>query len=337
MRLILSILLLVSVAAAQGGGTPLFPVIKDKKWGYINPKGELAIPYKFQYAMPFWDGLAAAKNDAGKFGFIDKDGKWVIKPQYRTVNRFTDGACLVQPMARDAKSVFIDKKGKPFMEGARDMSMEFSDGLVLHAPRHEKKYNIRNVTYYNRKGEAVIKIPQISGGDSFSGGLAAVTRLVKGKASVTYIDVRGEVVIGESLGLLAGGSFSEGLAYARSARHEGCIGPRGKWLFFVKGVVQPFKSGLARVGYDRVGFIDKHGKFAIKPTFAAAGDFAEGFAPVKLAATGPWGYCDRTGRVVIEPKYLGASQFEFGLARVTFVGGWGYIDGTGRMVWQYKP
>ncbi len=60
---------------------------EDGKWGYINSKGELAIPCTFDDAEPFKDGLAlvsknekkAAGGSETQHGFINKAGETIIK------------------------------------------------------------------------------------------------------------------------------------------------------------------------------------------------------------------------------------------------------------------
>ena len=81
----------------------------------------------------------------------------------------------------------------------------------------------------------------------------------------------------------------------------------------------------------KYGFIDRHGKFVIPPTFTSAGYFSEGLAPVKVEGkdhslgkgqltrreTGKWGYIDRTGTFKISPQFGSASSFSEGLAKAT--------------------
>ncbi|ECC1273812.1 WG repeat-containing protein, partial [Campylobacter coli] len=51
----------------------------------------------------------------------------------------------------------------------------------------------------------------------------------------------------------------------------------------------------------RWGFIDRSGKFVIKPKFDSIWDFSEGLAKVKL--NGKYGFIDKSGKIVIEPKF----------------------------------
>ena len=60
------------------------------KWGLIDKSGKFVIEPKFDRIGYYWDGLAEVKvND--KYGFIDKDGKLVIEPKFESVCGFHDG------------------------------------------------------------------------------------------------------------------------------------------------------------------------------------------------------------------------------------------------------
>jgi hypothetical protein len=64
----------------------------SNKIGFINIKNELVIPFIFdrdveqtKFGSSFYrfkNGYCVMGNGSGKFGFIDKKGNWVIKPQY---------------------------------------------------------------------------------------------------------------------------------------------------------------------------------------------------------------------------------------------------------------
>lgn len=47
----------------------------DRHFGYVNSKGEVAIPLNFSAAAGFSEGLAAAADQSGKWGWIDRTGK----------------------------------------------------------------------------------------------------------------------------------------------------------------------------------------------------------------------------------------------------------------------
>ena len=59
---------------------PLYP-FKDSqsgKWGYTDMAGNMVIPYKWDFAEFFMQGLAMVRNDNGKCGYIDKEGNIVV-------------------------------------------------------------------------------------------------------------------------------------------------------------------------------------------------------------------------------------------------------------------
>ncbi|ENA9430640.1 WG repeat-containing protein, partial [Campylobacter coli] len=63
-----------------------------------------------------------------------------------------------------------------------------------------------------------------------------------------------------------------------------------------------FSEGLAGVKLNgRWGFIDRSGKFVIKPKFDSIWDFSEGLAKVELNRK--YGFMDKNGKIVIEPKF----------------------------------
>lgn len=51
--------------------------IADAQWGYINPKMEVVIPFKFLFAEPFKNGIARVTEEGQKWYFIDKNGNCV--------------------------------------------------------------------------------------------------------------------------------------------------------------------------------------------------------------------------------------------------------------------
>lgn len=73
----------------------------DYKIGYINKKGEVVIDAsEYKEILPFSDGVAAVrKYIRGRYGYIDKTGKTIIKPQYRSASDFKNGIAKVEVYA----------------------------------------------------------------------------------------------------------------------------------------------------------------------------------------------------------------------------------------------
>ena len=69
-------------------------VAKNGKYGAINNKGEMVIPFEHEYIGHFADRLAAMKKN-GKYGYINTLGKVVISCKYDAAGDFHDGMAYV--------------------------------------------------------------------------------------------------------------------------------------------------------------------------------------------------------------------------------------------------
>lgn len=78
----------------------LAPVWAHGKAGFVDTTGKMVIPARFfpNSTLPFQEGLAAAfaagKN--AKAGFINREGRWAIPPQYDDARHFCGGVAPVQ-------------------------------------------------------------------------------------------------------------------------------------------------------------------------------------------------------------------------------------------------
>lgn len=100
----------------------LMRIVKDGQIGFADSVGNIVIAPQFTAVMPFRNGLAAYCPDCvsnkagehsswigGKWGFVNKSGHTVIKPNFeRIVQPFnTDTAVVI----RNGKQIVIDRKG----------------------------------------------------------------------------------------------------------------------------------------------------------------------------------------------------------------------------------
>jgi len=87
---------------------PMFPIGKDGSWGYASEGGDLQIDYLFDEAKLFNQSRAAVKVD-GKYGFINRNGEFLIKPKYDSIISIRSNHSLVQ---KRKKQYWIDLNGK---------------------------------------------------------------------------------------------------------------------------------------------------------------------------------------------------------------------------------
>lgn len=78
-------------------------------WGYIDKQGRMAVTPAYEHASPFQNGLAAVSQDH-LWGYIDTKGQWVIKPRYTRASGFNaEGTALVED---GELNLLIDRQGK---------------------------------------------------------------------------------------------------------------------------------------------------------------------------------------------------------------------------------
>jgi hypothetical protein len=134
---------------------PLFRVIQNGTWGYIDKSGKLVIPAQFEDAYPFSEGFAQVQtshdttigmtgvymqHEHRQFCFIDKTGRQ-IGLFYPAVSPFTDGLALVADPATRSWG-FLDTSGKLVLSGYKAAG-PFSEGLIL------VDHGARGLTYLN--------------------------------------------------------------------------------------------------------------------------------------------------------------------------------------------
>lgn len=88
--------------------------------GYINERGKIAIPLRFEWANDFHEGLAVVKvwDDTSifhwRFGYIDMSGHFVIPPIYDYADEFRNGRAKVKWYDGQGycHAAYIDENGK---------------------------------------------------------------------------------------------------------------------------------------------------------------------------------------------------------------------------------
>ena len=102
--------------------------------GAINEKGDIKISLRDSHAVRvFIEGRAAiaiVKKKQVLWGFIDKNGNEIIKPQFKTVSDFRLGLAAVQNM--DGKWGYINLNGESVIECQYNAAFPFNDsGLAI--------------------------------------------------------------------------------------------------------------------------------------------------------------------------------------------------------------
>jgi hypothetical protein len=115
----------------------LIPVAKDQKWGYVDSHGVMKIPFQFDRAEPFSEGLAVVRLThqrnglyESKAGYVDESGKFRIEAKFDGAWPFSEGLAAVSV---GSKYGFIDKTGQFTIPPQFDNVSSFSEGLAAAA------------------------------------------------------------------------------------------------------------------------------------------------------------------------------------------------------------
>jgi|CZKS01.1.fsa_nt_gi hypothetical protein len=260
----------------------------ENKWGYIDKTGEFVIRPQFDtfpngYVWPFEDGFAKIEV-AGRLGYIDHSGKFAIPPQLLDAESFANGMARV---IVEGPCVYVKTES-----ACPNLS------VVPKGTKEDSKLPACKHTFIDKSGRVI--------------------------TSQRYEDAR---------------NFAEGLAPVRVGGFWGYIDEEGKMSILPRfDTAESFADGLAVVSERGMyGFIDHTGSYAIRPQWKSADEFVEGRAVV--GDGNMFWYIDHDGRQAIPGKFEAASPFFKGLAHVAISGqhSFAYIDRTGKRVFVYKP
>jgi hypothetical protein len=112
----------------------LLPVKVDGVWGYADGDGRPRVPLLFAWAGDFAEGLAPARKDRLRCGYIDRTGAFAIPERFRECEPFAEGLARVELADRPGVG-FIDRTGKVVISGPDadppfDTALDFADGLA---------------------------------------------------------------------------------------------------------------------------------------------------------------------------------------------------------------
>ncbi len=246
----------------QGFSGSLLAVAKDKKWGYLNTSGKVAIPLKYDNVSPFDNGHGVGRIVKDFFVLNLKGKETPVKiADLKDVKRFSENLAPYVTLA--GLQGFIDTTAAIAIPAKYMDVGDFRGGLAL-AKNTDGLFG-----YINHKGEWVIE-PQYKSAKDFDpvGGLARVN---KGEAWM-YVNKKGEtlaVSITETYD-----DFAEGLCKGKSAALFGFFNTKGEWAIKPQYEgVRDFKNGYAAAKSNGLwGIINPKGEWVIKPTFTAIKD-----------------------------------------------------------------
>lgn len=315
----ISILFLFSSCGSKGKLRA--PVREDGKYGYIDENGNYIVKPKFQDAWSFIRGSAVVKEN-GKFGLIDKEGEYIVEPIYDSIIPFSSACCI---MEKDSVFGF----------------MENGTGKIILAAQFEKVFYYTNNLCVVQKGKALGIVNQF-------GKLVCPVVMQDFKdmftqgAIVIQSDTSDEVSLLLSI-IQGGGSSKKGLI---NAKGEVILSPNyddilddisnGFYYPFLRSPdlpcdTAPDVEGETPIEIGKYGIVDTSGKIIATPQFDELPVYGDNMFRIKIGEK--YGYANREGKIVIPAQFEYGDAFNEGLAIVSPKNGIAsIIDKTGKVL-----
>ncbi len=258
-------------------------VMENYLYGYINRDGKYMIEPTFISAHEFSDGLALVQIKNGKYGYINNGGEFIIQPIYNNAVSFSSNAAIVLDINNEMK--IIDKQGK-----------------VLST------LNCFEATPF---------VEELS--------------IIKIKDKYGAIDINGKTVINPKFDYIK--PFSENIAVFKQGNYYGYINKLGDIIInpqFLNANDFIEDKACVKCTNGLYGYINKEGLLIINPQYDFAYPFKEGIAVVVLG--NKFGVIDDKGKYLINPQYDNLSEFEEGRAAAFINGGYCVINRKGKTI-----
>ena len=175
MKRILSIITALTISIICDAQTPSKG--NNGLYGYVQD-GDLLIPYKYEYALDFKEGLAGVCLSS-RFGFIDNAGNQVIPLEYKDILAagFTEGVCGVSKNGK--KWYYIDKKGNKINDKLYSLVTPYHEGLAAVGIDNEV------VIFVDKQGNKAIDAEFVSA-EPFYDGIAVAAIYDKSRTKLMY-------------------------------------------------------------------------------------------------------------------------------------------------------
>lgn len=261
-------------------------------------------------------------NDTMRYGYVDKNGKWFIEPQYMLAEGFDSSTGLAKvKTSNDNFSVgYIDQKGNMVIKaqyGANSHS--FCNGYAAVETKDEGSSKYNTYALIDKDGKTIIsgkKYIQMT--DVGKNGLIGVVE----SSEMKYIKLDGTVVIEKGFGSTGSKFYDCGIAYV-SPKLEGdtkyiLINENGEQIgttqykeisgFNENGFA--FASKFGASSSETKGIINKLGEFVVEPKFKSVYyEFNNNGLNMAKNVNGKlYGIVNEKGEWVVEPQYVEADR-----------------------------
>ncbi|MET0392562.1 MAG: WG repeat-containing protein [Chitinophagaceae bacterium] len=258
---------------------------KEDHFGFIDPAEKTIVPFRYDMAVHFSEGLAAVNTggrintddifEGGKWGFVNRQGDVLITPQYEMVGSFHEGLAVINRGGKtDAKTGdfyggkwgLIDISGKEIIAAKYD-AIQTSNPQVL-VVGNDLKFGLAD-----RSGRQLTSLKYDD--------------ITVDENGISRVNIGG--IFDELFEVMDGGKW-------------GFLDRTGKELipvkyddagFYHEGLVK-VNTGATADGGGKWGFADMTGKLVIPVQYDSVDDFSGG--KTKVTLNGKSFYIDKTGK-----------------------------------------
>ena len=145
----------------------LIPVKSNGQWGYINRQGTYVINPQFKSAEFFFDNLARVVSQNDKVGYINDKGLFAIADKYQDGTRFSEGLAFV--LSEEGKISCINTNGEVVFDLPETVSEAgyFNNGVALISENGK-------TGYVDKSGKTIIPTQYESGFFASNGNIIGV-------------------------------------------------------------------------------------------------------------------------------------------------------------------
>ncbi|MFN4123009.1 MAG: WG repeat-containing protein [Flavobacteriales bacterium] len=259
---------------------------------------------------PSNDAVRVLDTRRNKFGFVDYEGRRIVRPIFDVAGDFNEGfAPVKRSLRKDKYYSFINKSGKIAITGQFTEAFPFSAGTAV--VRINGRFH-----FLDQKGKITPIQDTFIEIDDFYGGFAVVSNFVDGKTQFGIVNAEGKTVIAPAYDFID--KVVDSTAVFLKDNKVGMLDLR-----VGKEIIPARYDGLFR--FDRLhylfeenglqGLMSLSGDIVIPAKYHTINFFNDGVAAVRLF--NKWGFVSIYGEEIIEPQYAEViSPFKSGEALV---------------------
>lgn len=281
----------------------------------------------FEEALPFNNNIACVKSD-GLYGFINKEGEFIIPPTYETAQSFINDMAIVKSNGKYGAININNEEIIPFIYD--NISFNFGNYLSV---QKDNKYGL-----IDPKGNTIIEPKYLAPIYLYS----FINKDEKEESVAFVTDESGkEGLINLTTGFTLEPAYYNLTPYTYMNESIITFTDNSKHGFInleTEKVVEPlsqqtimFENGTTLIYVNgKYGCMDINGDILFQPLYDHITSFNEGLAFAMI--DNKYGCINLKGEMVLEPIYDTPTSFSSGIAKVSLEGKQCFIDKTGKVL-----